>query len=76
MKIVFHLYIIAFSILSACAEVKHTEQKEKPLNVVLILADDQGGHLSSMKIKGISTPNVDALAKKGMAQSKRVTQQR
>lgn len=66
MKIVFHLYIIAFSILSACAEVKHTEQKEKPLNVVLILADDQGGHLSSMGIKGISTPNVDALAKKGM----------
>lgn len=57
---------MVFNILLVCAEVKHTEQKEKSLNVVLIFADDQGGHLSSMRIKGISTPYIDALAKKGM----------
>lgn len=39
---------------------------KKTFNVVLILADDQGAHLSALGTKGISTPNVDALAKEGM----------
>tara|TARA_R110002033_G_C3894449_1_gene239159 strand:- start:5173 stop:6651 length:1479 start_codon:yes stop_codon:yes gene_type:complete len=42
------------------------QQEKKSLNVVLILTDDQGYHLSALGTKGISTPNVDQLAKKGM----------
>ncbi len=38
----------------------------KVQNVVLILADDQGAHLSSLGVKGISTPNVDQLASEGV----------
>jgi N-sulfoglucosamine sulfohydrolase len=44
----------------------NAQKNEKPLNIVLILADDQGAHLSAMGTPGISTPNVDALAKNGM----------
>ena len=36
------------------------------MNVVLILADDQGAHLSAMGTPGIRTPNVDALARAGV----------
>ena len=39
---------------------------QRPLNVVLILADDQGAHLSALGTPGISTPNVDALARAGV----------
>lgn len=41
-------------------------QAQNPLNVVLILADDQGAHLSAMGTPGISTPHVDALAREGV----------
>ena len=36
------------------------------MNVVLILADDQGAHLSALGTPGVSTPNVDALAEAGV----------
>ena len=39
---------------------------QRPTNVVLILADDQGAHLSALGTPGISTPNVDALAGAGV----------
>ncbi len=39
---------------------------QRPPNVVLILADDQGAHLSALGTPGISTPNVDALAREGV----------
>ena len=39
---------------------------QAPRNVVLILADDQGAHLSALGTPGISTPNVDALAREGV----------
>jgi len=42
------------------------QKAAKPMNIVLILADDQGAHLSAMGTQGISTPNIDALAKNGM----------
>ncbi len=35
-------------------------------NVVILFADDQGAHLSSLGTEGIETPNVDALAKEGV----------
>lgn len=35
-------------------------------NVVIIFADDQGAHLGALGTPGISTPNVDALAKNGV----------
>ncbi len=35
-------------------------------NVVLLLADDQGAHLSALGTPGISTPNVDRLAERGV----------
>ncbi|MGB5821104.1 MAG: sulfatase [Saonia sp.] len=58
--------LILFAILS-CKDkgIKESETK-KPLNVVLILTDDQGAHLSALGTRGISTPNVDQLAKEGM----------
>lgn len=42
------------------------KETAKPLNVVLILTDDQGAHLSALGTKGIATPHADALAKNGM----------
>ena len=38
----------------------------KSPNILLILADDQGMHLSCVNTPGISTPNMDALAKNGV----------
>ncbi|MCK5851689.1 sulfatase [bacterium] len=35
-------------------------------NVLLILADDQGMHMSCINTPGISTPNMDAMAKSGV----------
>lgn len=60
------LSIILFAALS-CKE-KNTEKTtaKKSLNIVLILTDDQGAHLSTLGTKGISTPNIDQLAKEGM----------
>ncbi len=42
-----------------------SKKEKKPLNIVLILTDDQGYHLSAVGTKGISTPNIDDLAKEG-----------
>ncbi len=42
------------------------KKSEKPLNIVLILTDDQGYHLSALGTKGIHTPNFDKLAKNGV----------
>ncbi|MCC4211518.1 sulfatase family protein [Leeuwenhoekiella parthenopeia] len=41
-------------------------QPSKPLNIVLILTDDQSAHLSVLGTPGIKTPHVDALAKKSV----------
>lgn len=61
------LFVIFVFVAFSCKEkeVKNTEVK-KPLNVVLILTDDQGGHLSALGTKGINTPHADELAKNGM----------
>ena len=62
-------FLLGFFVLSiiSCGDKKvEKEEVQKPLNVVLILTDDQGGHLSVLGTKGIATPNADELAKNGM----------
>ncbi|MCK0148084.1 sulfatase [Arenibacter sp. F26102] len=61
------LMILFVFVSFSCKEkvVKNTDVK-KPLNVVLVLTDDQGGHLSALGTKGINTPNADSLAKNGV----------
>lgn len=44
----------------------NAQKTENPLNIVFILTDDQGAHLSALGTKGISTPNVDELANNGI----------
>mgnify|MGYP001297470061 CR=1 FL=1 len=46
---------------SADANTGNTKKTEKPLNLVLILMDDQGYDTSIDGITGIKTPNFDAL---------------
>lgn len=38
---------------------------QRPLNIVLILTDDQGAHLSALGTPGLRTPHVDGLARAG-----------
>ncbi|WP_142785508.1 sulfatase family protein [Changchengzhania lutea] len=59
------LFLISFSCKEQEKQVAEIEVK-KPLNVVLILTDDQGAHLSALGTPEISTPHVDALAKNGI----------
>jgi len=58
--------LLFFATFFCCKNKIETIQKTKPLNIVLILTDDQGAHLSALGTKGISTPNIDALAKEGI----------
>jgi len=51
---------------SADANTGNTKKTKKPLNVVLILMDDQGYDTSIDGITGIKTPNFDTLSKEGM----------
>ncbi|MGB6152258.1 MAG: sulfatase [Pricia sp.] len=62
----FLLCLFALSAFSCKDEKTENTEEKKPLNVVLILTDDQGGHLSALGTKGISTPVTDNLAKNGM----------
>lgn len=41
-------------------------QEKKKLNFLLLLTDDQSYHLSMVGTPGIQTPNIDALAKRGV----------
>lgn len=65
-KFTFRFLLITMLLIYAtgCGQKSPTSTK-KPLNIVLILTDDQGYHLSALGTKGISTPNVDQLAKEG-----------
>ena len=42
------------------------ETGNKPLNILFILTEDQGPHLSFVGTPGLSTPNMDRLAKGGI----------
>lgn len=61
---------IIFSVLivncKTSKEVNEKKESKKPLNVVLILMDDQGYDTSIDGMKGIKTPNFDAFSKEGM----------
>ncbi len=52
-------------LVAGCAGVPEQPQEEKPLNVVLILTDDQGAHLSHLGTPGLRTPHIDQLAATG-----------
>ncbi len=52
--------------LAQAAPAKPAAAAAKIRNVVIIFADDEGAHLSALGTPGISTPNVDALAGRGM----------
>ncbi len=55
------------SIFVSCGQKKREKKTTAatPLNVVFILTDDKGAHLSAPGTKGLSTPNIDNLAKEG-----------
>ncbi|WP_421811378.1 sulfatase [Flagellimonas sp.] len=58
---------ICLFLINGCKEIQPKDSKTNQIkNVVLILTDDQGGHISAMGTKGISTPNIDALAEDGI----------
>lgn len=69
MKTILYFRLLPIVILMAfsCKDkpIKEIDTK-KPLNVVFILTDDQGAHLSVLGTKGIATPNADELAKNGI----------
>ncbi|WP_047419477.1 sulfatase [Cellulophaga sp. Hel_I_12] len=67
-KVILSIILLNTICAISCKEQAEVIEKteKKPLNVVLILTDDQGYHLSAVGTKGISTPNVDELAKNGM----------
>jgi len=65
----FFVTIIFAVLLVNCKSQKEASDKKevkKPLNVVLILMDDQGYDTSIDGMKGIETPNFDSFAKEGM----------
>lgn len=43
---------------------------QKPLNIVIIVTDDQGAQTGYLGTQGVNTPNMDALAKRGVAFTK------
>lgn len=65
-------FVIGLLAVTMCGLLSFTHlrvSKEKPTNqppnIVLILADDMGPHLSCVGTPGIQTPNIDQLAKEG-----------
>ena len=68
MKFIFYkIAFLSLLIIFSCESKKKPKGTiKKPLNVVFILTDDQGAHLSAYGTKGLSTPNIDNLAKEGM----------
>lgn len=61
---------VAFTILmlncKTSKEINENKKAKKPLNVVLILMDDQGYDTSIDGMKGIETPNFDTFSKEGI----------
>jgi N-sulfoglucosamine sulfohydrolase len=58
--------ILVLFLAFACKTTSRPEVAQRPLNIVLLLADDQGADLSVLGTPGISTPHVDKLAAGGM----------
>jgi len=67
-----YTYLLIILVLWACKSPENKQEtellsKETPPNIVIFYVDDLGyGDLSSYGAKGVKTPNVDALAKKGI----------
>lgn len=68
MNLTYAKLIVLSVIITVSCQVKKpvVDQEIKPLNVVFILTDDQGAHLSALGTQGLSTPHIDNLAKEGM----------
>lgn len=49
-----------------CFSAQPEEHVEKRPNVILLLTDDQSYHLGMLDVPGLKTPNIDALAKRGV----------
>tara|TARA_R110002049_G_scaffold245296_1_gene419230 strand:- start:7816 stop:9285 length:1470 start_codon:yes stop_codon:yes gene_type:complete len=62
----FYICLLILIGFNSCKSKKSTKKSDKLLNIVLILTDDQGYHLSALGTKGIHTPNFDKLAENGM----------
>jgi N-sulfoglucosamine sulfohydrolase len=48
----------------------HSAQGQKPLNVLIVVTDDQGALAGYLGTQGVKTPTMDALAKQGVAFTK------
>ncbi|MBK0384068.1 arylsulfatase [Pedobacter sp. SD-b] len=58
--------ILPFFTLFSCTQNKKTEEVKKP-NIIIVYIDDLGyGDVGFQGAKGVSTPNIDALAKNGL----------
>lgn len=60
------LLLVAIGVIGCNGPIAEANTKASPLNVVFILTDDQGAHLSALGTPGIQTPHIDALAENGI----------
>ena len=59
------ILVVSLALLALLLAIALEKFPPPPLNVVLIITDDQGAHLSALGTKGLSTPNMDELAREG-----------
>lgn len=65
--VVLFVFALVNTFTEQCFAVNSAKKKK---NIILILADDMGYHMSGVSTPGIQTPNIDALAKQGTLFSK------
>jgi N-sulfoglucosamine sulfohydrolase len=58
---------VLVAIIYFCFNGFHSVQGQKPLNILIIVTDDQGAQAGYLGTQGVKTPNMDALAKSGVA---------
>ncbi|RMG04926.1 MAG: DUF229 domain-containing protein [Planctomycetota bacterium] len=60
--------VVAWAVIGVATSTAATDRPavEKPLNVLFILTEDQGPHMSVLGTPGLATPHMDALARRGM----------
>lgn len=59
------LFALQGATCSTAADLVHTTDTTKKPNILFILTEDQGAHLSCLGTAGLKTPNMDALAASG-----------
>ncbi len=58
------------AIIYFCFNGFYSVQGQKPLNILIVVTDDQGAQAGYLGTQGVKTPNMDALAKSGVAFTK------